>query len=103
MFLAVGGKKKKRRMSELIYLTEDDLCFFFDELFQTFNFNKSLTFVCIAESSSEGAAHSDVSILQVLQHEILHWDWLPVNLETVALVPGDRAGQDQQLGEQEHM
>lgn len=101
--LGCGREKKKSRMSELIYLTEDDLCFFFDELFQTFNFNKSLTFVCIAESSSEGAAHSDVSILQVLQHEILHWDWLPVNLETVALVPGDRAGQDQQLGEQEHM
>lgn len=63
----------------------------------------SLTFVCVAESASEGAAHSDVSILQVLQHKVLHRDWLPVNLETVALVPSDGAGQNQQLGEQEHM
>lgn len=60
-------------------------------------------FVCVAKSASEGAAHSDISVLQVLQHKILHRDWLPVNLETVALVPGDGTGQDQQLGEQEHM
>ena len=67
------------------------------------DFDTSPTFVCVAESASEGAAHSDVSVLQVLQHQILHWDWLPVNLETVALVPGDGAGQNQQLGEQEHV
>lgn len=63
----------------------------------------SLTFVCIAEGSSERAAHSDVAILQVLQHQILHCDWLPVHLEALALVPGDGAGQDQQVGEQEHV
>lgn len=63
----------------------------------------SLTFVCVAESASEGAAHSDISVLQVLQHQILHWDWLPVNLETLALIPGDVAGQNQQLSKQEHM
>lgn len=62
-----------------------------------------LTFVCVAEGASEGAAHPDVSVLQVLQHQILHWDWLPVNLEALALVPGDGAGQHQQLGKQEHM
>lgn len=62
-----------------------------------------LGFICIAEGASEGAAHSDVSVLQVLQHKIVHWDWLPVNLETLALVPGDGAGQNQQLSEQEHM
>lgn len=63
----------------------------------------SFTFVCVAEGASEGAAHSDVSVLQVLQHQILHRDRLPVNLETLALVPGDGARQDQQLSEQEHM
>ena len=28
----------------------------------------SLTFVCIAESTSEGAAHSNISVLQIIQH-----------------------------------
>lgn len=64
---------------------------------------RSLTFVCVAESSSEGAAHSDVPILQVLQHQILNWNWLPVHLEALALVSGDGAGQDQQVSEQEYM
>lgn len=63
----------------------------------------SLTFVCIAESTSEGATHSDISILQVLQHQILHRDWLSVNLETLALIPGDGARQNQQLSKQEHV
>lgn len=63
----------------------------------------SRTFVCIAEGASEGTAHSDVSVLQVLQNQILHRDRLPVNLETLALVPCDGAGQHQQLSEQEHM
>lgn len=34
---------------------------------------------------------------------MLHWDWLPVNLETMALVPGEVACQNQQLSEQEHV
>lgn len=63
----------------------------------------SLTFVCIAEGTSEGSTHSDVSVLQVLEQQILDWDRLPVNLETLALVPGDGAGQNQKLGEQEHV
>lgn len=63
----------------------------------------SLTFVCIGEGSSERAPHPDVPVLEVFQHEMLHWDWLPVNLEALALVPGDVARQNQQLGEQEHV
>lgn len=86
----------------MIYLTEDSL-YSYINCYKLFDFDTSLTFIRVAESASEGAAHSDVSVLQVLQHKILHWDWLPVNLETVALVPGDGAGQNQQLGEQEHM
>lgn len=34
---------------------------------------------------------------------MLHWDWLSVNLETLALVSGDGTGEDQQLGKQEHV
>lgn len=67
------------------------------------NTENVLGFVCVAERPSEGAAHSDVSILQVLQHQVLHWDWLSINLEALTLVPGDGTGQNQQLGEQEHM
>lgn len=63
----------------------------------------SLTFVCVGEGSSERAPHPDVPVLEVFQHEMLHWDWLAVNLEALALVPGDVARQNQQLGEQEHV
>lgn len=79
----------------------DDL--YYINCYKLNDFDIRLTFVCVAESASEGAAHSDVSILQVLQHKILHWDWLSVNLETVAFVPGDRSGQNQHFGEQENM
>lgn len=62
-----------------------------------------ITFVHIAEGASEGATHSDISILQVLQHQVPHWDWLPVNLETLTLISGDGASQDQKFRKQKHM
>lgn len=62
-----------------------------------------LTFVCVGEGTSEGAAHSDITVLKVFQYQMLHWDGLSVHLEAVALVPGDVAGQNQQLSEQEHV
>lgn len=59
------------------------------------------TSVSVAKGPSEGAAHPDVPVLQVLQHQLLHWDWLTINLEALTLVPGNGTRQNQQLGEQE--
>lgn len=64
---------------------------------------QAFTFVHIAEGTSEGSAHSYISILQVLQHQVLHRDRLTVNLKTLTFISGDGAGQGQKLCEQKHM
>lgn len=63
----------------------------------------NLTFICITKGPSEWAAHANVSILQVFQYEILHWDWLAVHLETMPVIPCHRPGQDQNLREQKNV
>lgn len=63
----------------------------------------NLTFIAITKGPSERAAHADVSVLQVFQYEILHWDRLAVHLETMTIVPRNRPGQDQNLREEKHM
>lgn len=61
------------------------------------------TFLAIGESPSEGAPHADLSILQVLQRQIPNRDGLSINLEAAPVIPGHWPGQNQQLGEEEHM
>lgn len=61
------------------------------------------TFVRVAESSSEGAAHANISVLQVLQHQVLHWNGLTVHLEALAFVPDHGPRQYQDFSKQEHV
>ena len=62
-----------------------------------------VTFVSVAERPSERATHPHISVLKVLQNQVLHWDGLPVHLEAVALIARDGPCEDQELGEQEHV
>lgn len=107
MFLAAEGGEKKDVRKNLLCTDDARLHRWRRHCFPLFTDtsaeNGPATFVRVAKRASEGAAHADVSVLQVLQHQVLHWDWLPVHLETVALVPGDGTRQHQQLGEQEHV
>lgn len=59
------------------------------------------TFIRIPKSSSEGASHFDISILEVLEEQLLHGDGLAVHLERLALVAGHRPRQHQDFLEEE--
>lgn len=61
------------------------------------------TFLSVGESPPEGPAHADLAILQVLQGQVLNGDGLSIHLEAAPLATCRRPGQNQQLGEQEHV
>lgn len=102
MFLAADGEpKKKQSLNGCGHsASKKSACFCH---FAHVSAGWRLTFVCVGEGASERTPHSDVTILEVFQYKMLHWDGLSVNLEAVAFIPGDVAGQDQQLSEQEHV
>ena len=62
-----------------------------------------VTFVGVAERSSERATHPHISVLKVLQNQVLYRDGLPVHLKAMALIACDGPCEDQELGEQEHV
>lgn len=57
----------------------------------------TLTLLCIGESPSKGAAHADLSVLQVLQSQVPNWDGLSVDLEAAPFITCHRSAQNQQL------
>lgn len=58
-------------------------------------------FIRISKSSSEGASHFDISILEVFEEQLLDRDGLAVHLECLALVPAHRPCQHQDVLEEE--
>lgn len=48
------------------------------------------TFVGIAKCTSEGPSHFHITVLQVLQHQVLNWYWLPIHLVRMTLISSDR-------------
>lgn len=61
------------------------------------------TSLSIGKSPSEGAPHADISILQVLKHQVTDRDGLAINLEAAPVVPGHWSWQNQELREEEHV
>lgn len=61
------------------------------------------TSLIVAECPSQRAAQSHFSILQVFQEEVLHRDWLPVQLVAELLVVGDGSSDHKYFLEQENM
>lgn len=61
------------------------------------------TSLIVAECPSQGTAQPHFSILQVFQQEVLHGDWLSVQLVTELLIVGDRSGDHKHFLEQENM
>lgn len=62
-----------------------------------------LGFLCVAKGPAERPPHAHVSILQVLQHQLVDGDGLAIHLVAVTLVTCHRPRQHQHLRKQEHV
>lgn len=62
-----------------------------------------LTPFIVTEGSSNGAAQSDLSVLQVFPLQISHWDRLPVKLIPQLLIMCDCPCDHQNVLKQEHV
>lgn len=61
------------------------------------------TSLVVAEGPTQGAAQPHFSILQVFQHEVLHWDGLPVQLVAELFIVSDSSSDHKHFLKQENM